>query len=475
MSLRFAFFILLLCINVNGQRFTTGQNGAIFDEFGRLRIFHGTNFVQKGFPWYPEVLLNVSNIKQLASWGFNAIRLGTMWTGAQPTATGFNQTYYDVLLDIVSTLSAYGIDAILDCHQDVLSSFFCEYDGAPQWLVEKSLNESKQFPWPLPGTCYDRPWASNYLTAATGRAFQDIYSNRHDMRDSFKAFWSHTASVFANQSFLGYELWNEPWCGDFYEDPALLLPGVAGRLNLQPLYRELHSAITEVDAHKHLTFFEPVTWGIVFNGTVLGTGFSETPGNDPSMSVLSWHYYCWVFDNTNVSVQVCDRVQGPQCFRAVQDDLKRLGCGGFLTEWGLCDPSDQYGLEECNFVMELADQHFMSWTNWDFGGRLGGNNWDIGAMAPWVAALSRPYIRAFAGQPLNMTFDPSTLIFTTSFLINTTITAATELYIPPVHYPTGGSIRFSGLSISESAPSLPNVVFFDSVVGATVGTIILSP
>ena len=194
-----------------------------------------------------------------------------MWTGAEPVEGQYNMSYYETQLEIAKLLGKYGIYTLFDAHQDVLSSFFCLYgiflyqnllknngifiltlilsflfivsfivsflsflfyrfffivlfyrffyvnyeDGAPRWLVEKSLNDSHHpFPWPLKGPCINRPWGSNYLTEATGRAFQDIYSNRHGMKTSFLAFWAQTAKYFSTSqidTILGYEILNEPW------------------------------------------------------------------------------------------------------------------------------------------------------------------------------------------------------------------------------------------------------------------------
>ena len=62
--------------NTKGSRF-------FVDEFGRVRLFHGTNFVEKVFPWYPS--LNRSEIASLKDLGFNAVRLGCMWAGIEPS------------------------------------------------------------------------------------------------------------------------------------------------------------------------------------------------------------------------------------------------------------------------------------------------------------------------------------------------------------------------------------------------------
>ena len=57
---------------------TSSENIFIFDDVNRVKFFHGENFVQKGFPWYPEVLLDTKHIEAMQSWGWNTIRLGVM-------------------------------------------------------------------------------------------------------------------------------------------------------------------------------------------------------------------------------------------------------------------------------------------------------------------------------------------------------------------------------------------------------------
>ncbi len=57
-----------------------------------------------------------------------------------------------------------------------------------------------------------------------------------------------------------YELINEPWAGNYFDHPSLLLPGVAGATNLQPFYEKIAKAIRSVD-NDTLIFYEPVTWG----------------------------------------------------------------------------------------------------------------------------------------------------------------------------------------------------------------------
>ena len=72
---------LLLCFSscvwrCDGSANVRVSNTSIVDEAGRFRIYHGANFVNKGFPWYPPELLDPVNLANLTEWGINFIRLG---------------------------------------------------------------------------------------------------------------------------------------------------------------------------------------------------------------------------------------------------------------------------------------------------------------------------------------------------------------------------------------------------------------
>jgi len=79
---------------------------------------------------------------------------------------------------------------------------------------------------------------------------------------------------------------NEPWAGDVYRKPSLLMPGEAGRDNLAPLYDHLNMAVRSVDEHT-LIFYEPVTWSVFLSGREAGTGFSSVPGGPEYVSRAS--------------------------------------------------------------------------------------------------------------------------------------------------------------------------------------------
>ena len=74
-----------------------------------------------------------------------------------------------------------------------------------------------------------------------------------DLQESLAGFWAEVANYFkADENILGYELINEPWAGDVYANPGLLLPTIADSKNFQPMYDQLNKAIRVKDNHHWL-------------------------------------------------------------------------------------------------------------------------------------------------------------------------------------------------------------------------------
>lgn len=60
------------------------------DEFGRARIYHGTNVVVKGHPYVPitdrfdaQMSLCDEDIQNMKQWGIHMVRLGVMWESVE--------------------------------------------------------------------------------------------------------------------------------------------------------------------------------------------------------------------------------------------------------------------------------------------------------------------------------------------------------------------------------------------------------
>ena len=202
---------------------------------------------------------------------------------------------------------------------------------------------------------------------------------------------------------------------------------------LEPFYKIINNVIREVDNTTNI-LFEPVTWN---SGS---SGFTEGPGgneyNDKQM--LSYHMYCPLITSSERRRILCMKEQ-KYYFNKRMDDIDRLGCGGFMTEFGAVD-NGTYGIDILNYTTDLADTHFQSWTYWQYkyfddlvacqecynqslyseSGQLELNK---------VRALSRTYAQKIAGKPINMFYNTTDSSFRLVYSINSSIKEPTVVYI----------------------------------------------
>lgn len=192
------------------------------------------------------------DIDNLVDWGFNFVRLGIIWTGVEPAAGQYNQTYLTVLKGIVDKLYSKGIYTLIDSHQDVLSAKFCG-EGVADFLVQPH-HANNTFPFPVPAKlatdpatgypllsdCLKHNFGEYYVASEVGSAFQAFYDNYNGLGDKMAAFWQVVATAFKDSpGVIGYELWNEPWIGYLEGNARLIEPGYADLHNLAPLYEKV--------------------------------------------------------------------------------------------------------------------------------------------------------------------------------------------------------------------------------------------
>ena len=410
-----------------------------------------------------------------------------MWPGVEPTQGSYNETYLDELDKIVTMSASKGVYTLLDMHQDVLSEYFCG-EGIPSWAVRYSDGGAyvpkiyhPDFPSPVdkPYTDFyadplqdgalfptrqackqedDGKWPSYYAASATAQAFQALYDNQDGMADKWGAMWAHVAQRFKDRpEVLGIELINEPYAGDFYRNPGIMIPYPsptnADRVNLQPAYDLVASHIRVVDDDV-LLFFAGVTWGD------FGAGFDAPPGGDryADRSVLAYHYY----DPPQKSV-------GLQ-FAAETKAARRLGVAAFLTETagpkgfsnGTYDGADRF--ETKGGVADGADKHLQSWATWEFKTfcRIGsaasgtsqnddygscktgyGNDWKEADRpgADIESEYARTYPMAVAGVTDAFSYDVHTFDFALSYDVDLSVSEPTVVFLhKAMHYPNGASV-----------------------------------
>jgi endoglycosylceramidase len=455
--MRFSLVCLLFVASRLSAAYTTGVSGgyisydsvrqAFLDEEGRERLFHGVNVVYKGAPWVPRLdafdpftSFCEQDMDDLQRWGQNIVRLGTMWPGVEPQRGQYNETYLATLKYIVDELSKRGIYTLVDFHQDILSEKFCG-EGVPLWAAEPH-EDTPSFPSPLnkgqpfavdengvpsKADCDKNDWSSYQFSKATARAYQALYDNYDGLRNAFQDYWVKLAQTFKESTgVVGYELFNEPWAGDIFSNPTLLVPGVADSVNLQYFYDVVSSGIRSTD-DKHIIFFESTTWD-----DTVPVGFTHVPGGDgwASKSALSYHFY--VPPNLNRESQ----------FAARAKDAARLKCGAMLTEFNF--------VPDENLTMDLADQYLQSWIGWEFKPffPITGYGYNIYNQADgklntrMVETMTRTYARAIAGRTLSMSFNITTHDFQLRYLQNSSCVLPTEIYVnTEYHYPNGYQVK----------------------------------
>ena len=416
------------------QIYVDPETQRLVDTLGREVLIHGTNIVIKEFPWHPKTqgfgqdTFSEEDMKFMRSLGLNGVRLGFMWPGLVPQKGQFNDTYLNLMADLVSKAAEYGIYILLDMHQDVMSHRFC-VEGFPDWTIDPQIASNFPFPLHEPYTldpvthlpsaedCSRFSWATYYLTEAVGQSFENLYTNVNGLRDEWAKFWTKAAQTFkGHANVMGYELINEPWAGNVYRNPSLLLPGVSDKRNLAPAYDALAKAIRDVD-DEHCIFFEPVTWDD------FGVGFEHVPGGDAyqNRSVLSYHYYIPPDFNANLNFAV--RVR----------DLEKLKCGGMLTEFATHTESSA---EEMFKVLRDADLTFQSWLGWEY---YGSKKTTKESPVARIYNTSRTYPQAIAGHVLDLNFDHHTNHFRVFYQISEKCHSQDSvIYLnEKLHYPNG--------------------------------------
>ena len=482
LSLLLSLLPLALCLSSELNRYRV-HNNRILDSSNRECFFHGVNVVYKSDPYLPftdhfDANLSFSNEDMLLlnELGQNVIRLGVMWPGVNPQQDQINQTYIDAAASLITEAYAnYNISTLVDCHQDALAEVVCG-EGIPNWAIKPT---KWNFPAPLHkayptnsdhmpsrSDCLSIQWAEYYISETTSSAFQTLYQNTDGLTESFANYWGtlaksfkstpgiiglYTSSLHTNMTYYahctGFELLNEPWVGDIYKHPELVIPGQADKTNLAPFYDAIVPSIYSNDSER-VVFFESVVWDDEFNASWTKSGFERVPGGSEyaNQSVYSFHYY--------------RPPMGPNAgnenkyfFESVVSEGDRLNATSFLTEFDISnDDETEDQFVAMSTTMDYCDEYFVSWIGWEykpFAGALAdgtctGCGYGVfhsnGTENVLVRkALSRTYAQMVAGRTQFQKFDWALGgNFTLIYAIDTSIKEPTTIYLNKQYwYPNG--------------------------------------
>jgi endoglycosylceramidase len=93
------------------------------DEFGRARIFHGTNVVVKLPPYLPKddefdpiYSIVEKDLQYMKAWGVKMVRLGVLWEAVETAPGVWNEDYLNKMDTLINRFAEYDIVTMLDNH-----------------------------------------------------------------------------------------------------------------------------------------------------------------------------------------------------------------------------------------------------------------------------------------------------------------------------------------------------------------------
>lgn len=388
-------------IRTEGTRF--------IDPDGKTVILRGINLVEKN-PAVNYIHRDTAGLfDRFTGWGFNCIRLGIIWDGAEPVPGKYDEAYLDKIETLVKRAAAHGIFVMLDMHQDLYGRQFS--DGAPGWAT---LTDS------LPHAT-GAIWSDSYLISqAVQRAFDNFWANKTGpdglgIQDHYARLWKHIAARFKdNPAVIGYDIMNEPFNGSagsailpailneyatllaettgkiltgqevmetwtdeerrigalkFLEEPsryqrvidaATTLNAEFERSALQSMYQRVAEAIRTVDT-SHILFLEHA----YFANTGLATAIEPVKGKggfrDPLVAYAA-HGYDLLTDTRYVDDQSLERVA--LIFKRVYEASLRMNVPVLVGEWGAFHGNAEGLATAAAGIKELFGKYGFSDTYW---------------------------------------------------------------------------------------------------------------
>jgi len=253
---------------------------------------------------------------------------------------------------------------------------------------------------------------------------------------------------------------NEPWVGNFLRDQNLFLePDKSDRELLFPFAQRMDAAIRKVDQQKAI-FFEIMQFPDnmpFFGGIVFGPGYPDSPGGEEyaNRQVFNDHAYCCQAGGEAAcpgGEPTLDLSDMCRSFHKRKADTRRAsadlwGVPLIFSEFGACFDTIECATEISNSV-DAYDDAMSSWAYWGYksfgdhttsGGIKEGMFHVDGTTQKYkLKSLTRTYIHAWQGEPLQMYFNTKDATFTASMKFDATIKAPTEIYIFfDEHYPDG--------------------------------------
>jgi hypothetical protein len=282
-----------------------------------------------------------SEYENVASFGFNVVRLGVTWANIEPVAPTvhpdgrvehhWNEQYLTALDRAVEGFGSKGVAVILDMHQAGWSPAFngrsdvrCEGSGMPVWMYPEAATQKRG------------DVKCNF--------FRNEAEEGADVRplDGFEALWRMLAERYADDAtVVAADMFNEP-------------PTTCSGGDVADMYERIGKAIRD-ESPKILLVYEDNAW----------TGYSKEgfllprPLSLPN-SVYSWHFYPDTWDLGKRALQ--DHVDRAREWN-VPLWIGEFNAFHYATGAGYPEGWDDQVAE----LMAYFKSNGVSWTLWEYG------------------------------------------------------------------------------------------------------------
>jgi len=384
------------------------QGQYIENSEGDMVILRGANV--EGYEIGALGTHSEADYSQMASWGFNVVRLPVAWSYIEPSPGVYNMTYFQYIDQDIDWARQNGLHVILDMHQWEWSAYFTYFNGTgngfPAWACSGYPN-SQSGQLQAEKDFWDGLGPNGTMPSATNLSLEARFIN----------VWKLIASRYGNDSTVaGYDLFNEPAIGTNSTDGAYL------DSILPTFYETVISSIRQVDPN-HIIFWEPRD----------GDPKSAVYFVNSTNVVFAPHFYNYEDPYSGNIDQLYNRVTEAVSFAAQWDQPIFYGeCGVALnsvnsTEWvrDLLSVFDQYQLGYAWWSYSKSDEPNMDLCYANGTGKAG-----------FLQYLDRPYVTQYfdGNASINATFHANNGTYTVVENASQFTNIVFDVYLPALIY-----------------------------------------
>lgn len=361
------------------------KENKLYTNDGREFIAKGINMVCKDKSRNYIGNYKAEDFQFLKEHGFNLIRLGLNWDGAEPEPGKYNENYFEKIDGIIELARKADLPVFLDLHQDLYGVVF--EDGAPSWATFTDNEEHIRTDL----------WSESYLISpAVQHAFDNFWKNQlssdgRGIRTHYIELLKFITKRYAeNPYIIGFDIMNEPFPGT----PGAAVGEIMGRFlqngdlsafnnsesvgaivseifpitskfeseTLNPFYDEAARAIRSID--KDILFmFEANYFANAGIPSVLRPAVYED-GRIIENQVFAPHGYDILVDTQAYNEGGLERVAF--IFGSILDTAKKMGIPTIIGEWGCYPNASEAQKEQAKYLLNLFAENRVGNVYFDY-------------------------------------------------------------------------------------------------------------